>query len=112
LQKAGLVERDAEKEPQRLHGGVDTRGAKRAAGEMQAEPLKIVEGGGVRRAADERRKVLDAPDVVFLGLLCKMARRHVVDHALTKRADGHTRLLLRMRLTAHSQASSSACIGD
>ena len=37
--------------------------------------------------ADERRKVLDAPDVVLLRLLPEMTRGHIVDHALTKRAD-------------------------
>src|SRR5271166_5842600 len=59
-------------------------------------------------AADKHRKVLDAADVVLLRLLSKMTGSHIVDHALTKRADRHTQLLLRMRLTPHSQSELSA----
>src|SRR5271166_4445998 len=59
-------------------------------------------------AADKHRKVLDTADVVLLRLLSKMTGSHIVDHALTKRADRHTQLLLRMRLTPHSQSELSA----
>ena len=45
------------------------------------------------RPADERRKVLDAPDVILLGVLSDMPGGHVAHHALTKRADTHTQLL-------------------
>src|SRR5580693_660821 len=55
---------------------------------MHLISAKILARGRVRRTAEKDREVPDVPDVVFLHLLLEPARRHVVDHALTKRADG------------------------
>ena len=110
LAKLVPVERDAEEEPKRSHGRVHAGCAKRALNKMEAVEPQILRRRRLGGAADERRKVLDAADVVLLRLLSEMARGHVVDHALTKRADTHTELLLRMRLTPHSQAEPTACL--
>jgi len=60
---------------------------------MQAEPAQILNIRRLRRASEKGGEVLHTPDVVLLRLLSKMPRSHVVDHALTKRADRHTQLL-------------------
>jgi len=76
------------KKPQRGDGGVDGRGADLLLGHMQLEAAKVLARGRVRRPAEEGRESPDVPDVVLLHLLLEAARRHVVDHALTQRADG------------------------
>jgi hypothetical protein len=110
LAKLAPVERDAEEEPQRSHRRVHAGCAKRALDKMETVEPQILCGRRLGGPADERSKVLDASDVVLLCLLSEMARRHIVDHALTKRADRHTQLLLKMRLTPHSQAEPTACL--
>jgi hypothetical protein len=57
-------------------------------GEMQLIAAKVLGRRLVRRQAEENREVLHGADVVSLGILGEPARRHVVDHALTQRADG------------------------
>jgi hypothetical protein len=108
LQKPGLVERHAEKEPKRLHRRVDAGNAQRTVDQMQAEPAQIIEIRRLRRAFEKGGEVLDTPDVVLLRLLSKMTGGHIVDHALANRADRHTQLLLKTRLTPHSQSELSA----
>ena len=81
-------ERHLEEEPERSDGGVDARRAHMGLRHVQLIQTKILAGGGIRRAAEEGREVPDVADVVLLGLLREMTRRHVFDHALTQRADG------------------------
>ena len=93
LEKPGLIERHAEKEPQRLHRRVDAGHAQRAFDEMQAEPAQVLKIRRLRRASEKGGEVLYTADVVLLRLLSKMTGIHIVDHALAKRADRHTQLL-------------------
>jgi hypothetical protein len=86
--RSGRSKRHGEKEPQRGDGGVDGPWADLLLGQMQLISTKFLSGRGIRRTAEKDREVPDVPDVVFLYLLLEPARRHVVDHALTKRADG------------------------
>ena len=55
---------------------------------MQLIAAKVLARRRVRRPAEEGREGPHVPDVVLLHLLLEPARRHVVDHALTQRADG------------------------
>ena len=54
---------------------------------MQAEPAQILDDRRLRRASEKGGEVLDTADVVLLRLLSEMTGSHIVDHALTKRAD-------------------------
>src|SRR3977135_4671598 len=68
----------------------------------QLEPTNIVGGGRVRRAPQERGEPDTAVDVASLRMPAKLARGHVLDHALTQLAGGvgtHGKLLSWMRLT-------------
>jgi hypothetical protein len=56
--------------------------------QVQLKQTKVLGGGGIGRAAEESREALDVSDVVLLGLLREMTRRHVFDHALAQRTDG------------------------
>jgi len=56
---------------------------------MQLEKAKIFRPGRIRRAAEKSCKCLDVSDIVIARLLDEIAHRHVFDHALAQRADGH-----------------------
>ncbi len=73
----------------RVHAG----GAKRALHQVKAVEPQLFRCRCLRRPAGKAGEVLDAPDVVLLGVLSDMPGGHVLDHALTKRADTHTQLL-------------------
>ena len=60
---------------------------------METIEPQILRRRRLRRPADERCQVLDAPDVILLRLLSEMPRGHVVDHAPAKRTYTHTQLL-------------------
>ena len=55
---------------------------------MQLKAAKVLLRRRIWRPAEEGREVPDVPDVVLLDFSVEPARRHVVDHALTQRADG------------------------
>jgi hypothetical protein len=86
--EVGAFERHVEKEPQRGDGGVDGPCADLLLRHMQLKTAKVLAHRRVRRPAEEGREGSDVPDVVLLHLLFETARGHVVDHALTQRADG------------------------
>src|SRR5208283_1964601 len=69
-------------------GGVDRARADLLLRQMQLKAAKVLLRRHIGRPAEEGRKGSDMPDVVFLHLLLEPARRDVVDHALTQRADG------------------------
>jgi Glutathione S-transferase, C-terminal domain len=94
LQQVRPVERGSKEEPQRRHVRVHAGGAKRALHQVKAVPPQVFRRRRLWRPANERRKILDAADVVLLGVVPDMPGGHVLDHALTKRADTHTQLLL------------------
>jgi len=62
---------------------------------MQAETAQVLSVRRLGRPSEEDGEVLHTPDVVFLRLFSEMTGVHVLDHALTKRADRHAQLLLK-----------------
>src|SRR3977135_2360174 len=67
----------------------------------QLEPANIVARGRVGRAPQERGEPDTAVDVASLRIPAKLARGHVLDHALAQLAGGvgtHGKLLSWMRL--------------
>ena len=71
---------------------------------MQLKEPNVPTGRGARRPAEEGGEVPDVANVVLRRLLLEPARRHVVDRALTQRADGlveeKRKLLSRMGLNS------------
>ena len=68
---------------------------------MQLKAAKIVARRRIRRPAEEGCELPHIANVVPLRVFAEPARRHVVDQALTQRADGllgHRKLLSRMGL--------------
>jgi hypothetical protein len=55
---------------------------------MQLEAAKLLRRGGIRRSTEKDGQVLDAANVVALGVGAEVAHRHVFDHAPAQRADG------------------------
>ena len=86
--KVGAFERHVEEKPQRGDGGVDGPCADLLLRHVQLKAAKVLARRRVRRPAEEGREGPDVPDVILPHLLLEPARRHVVDHALAKRADG------------------------
>src|SRR5208283_435414 len=94
-------ERHGEKEPQRGDGGVDRSGAGLLLRHMQLIATKILARRRIRRPAEEGCELPHIANVVPLRVFAETARRHVVDQALTQRADGllgHGKLLSRVGL--------------
>ena len=54
---------------------------------LDLETAHVLGGRGVRRAPQPRREPLDVADIIVLRLGREPAHGHVVDKALTKRAD-------------------------
>jgi hypothetical protein len=94
---------------QKLHSrddAVAVEDAERALGQIQLKAPDVVGGGGVGRAAEEDGEPLAAADIVLLRLWSHLPGCHVIDHALTKRADlthTHGKLRSSSRLTPRSQ---------
>src|SRR6516164_5180115 len=68
---------------------------------LQLEAAKILARRRIRRLAEEGRKLPHVANVVPLRVFAEPARGHVVDQALTQRADGllgHRKLRSRMGL--------------
>jgi len=77
---------------------------------VQLKPPKVLGCRRVGRALEKRRKPLAAGDVASLRVLAELARVHVLDHALTQRADGiltHGKLLSWMRFTTPRSSRQS-----
>src|ERR1019366_8401179 len=81
-------ERHFEKEPERDDRRIDDPRAHMGLRHMQLKQTKVLGGGGIGRAAEEGGEALDVTDVVRLGLLREVTRRHVFDHALAQWANG------------------------
>src|SRR5271165_4877513 len=86
--EVGPFERHGEEKPQRGDGGVDRPWADLLPRHMQFKAAKVLLRRRIWRPAEEGRKHSHIPNVVPLGVFGEPARRHVVDHALTQRADG------------------------
>jgi len=81
-------QRDAEEELHPGHDPVAIADAETTLDQVQLEAANIVGGGRVGRALQELRKAPAAVDVAALGMGFEFARCHVLDHALTQRANG------------------------
>src|SRR6516162_1615578 len=102
--EVGPFERHDEEESQRGDGGVDRPRADLLLRHVELISAKILARRRVRRLAEEGCEPPHVPDVVVLNLLLEPPRRHVVDQALTQRADGllrHRKLLSRMGFEPH-----------
>src|SRR5262249_19948763 len=80
-------QRDAEQELHPGHDPVAIADAQTALDQVQLEAANVVSGGRVGRALQERCKPPAAVDVAALRMVTKIACRHVLEHALTQRAD-------------------------
>src|SRR5262245_51777452 len=81
-------QRDAEQKLHSGHDGGTIDYAEAGFDQMQLEEANVVGGRGVGRALEERRKALAALNVAALRMRPKLAGGHVLDHALTQRANG------------------------
>src|SRR5215471_551262 len=94
-------QRHAQQKPQPGHDLIAGTDAQPCLGEVQLEPADILGRGRLRGSLEKRREPLAAPQVASLCPPTKLARVHVLDHALTQRADRirtHGNLLSWMRL--------------
>src|SRR5215831_6242651 len=80
-------QRDAEQELHPGHDPVAITDAETRFDQMQLEAANVGGGGRVGRALQERRKPPATVDVAALRMGPELACRHVLDHALTQRAD-------------------------
>src|SRR5271165_5044557 len=81
-------ESDTEQEPHTGHDPVAIADAGAALDQMQLERAHIVGRGGIGRALQISRKPLAAVNMAALRMRVELARNHILDHALTQRADG------------------------
>jgi hypothetical protein len=77
---------------------------------VQLEAANVVGGGSIGRALQERRKPFAAVYVAALRVVTKVARRHVLDHALTQRANGVMRC--RHLTSAHQEGAPRLNVGN
>src|SRR5215468_800429 len=94
-------QRHAKQEPQPGHDAVAIANAGATLGKMQLEPANVLRCRRVRGSLQKCCELLAAADVAPLRAVTQLACVHVLDHALTQRADGirtHGKLLSRMRL--------------
>src|SRR5260370_565972 len=95
-------QRHAKQKPQPGHDAVAIADARAALGKVQLEPANVLRCRRVRRSLQKCSELLAAADMAPLRAGTELARIHVLDHALTQRADGirtHRQLLSWMRLT-------------
>ena len=94
-------QRHAQQEPHPSHDLIAGTDAQPCLGEVQLEQADILRRSRLRGSLEKCREPLAAPQVASLRARTKLARVHVLDHALTQRADGirtHGKLLSWMRL--------------
>jgi hypothetical protein len=90
------AQRHPKQEPQPGHDAVAVADARARLGQVQLKQPDILERGGLRRSLEKCSKSFAAADVTSLCSRTEFARIHVLDHALTQRADsirGHRQLL-------------------
>jgi hypothetical protein len=101
----------AEQEPQPGHDAIAIANAHADLGQVQLEPADILARRGVGGAIEKRRKPFAAVNVAPLRARTELPRVHVLDHAMTQRADGvrtHEELLSWMRLTTPRSSRQDA----
>lgn len=97
--KIRAINRGIEEEPQRRHDTVHRRHRDALALLPYLEAAQIIHGRGIGRPREKAGKSSDVAQIVALSLVPEVAQVHVVDQALTKRADRG-----RIRLVVHGQA--------
>ena len=93
-------QRHAEQELHPGHDAVAIANAHPGLGQVQLEAADVIGRGRVRRPLQKCSEPPAAVDVAPLRVCTKLARIHVLDHALTQRADNfrtHGKLLSWMR---------------
>jgi len=83
-----MIQRHIEEELEANDRGVERDGGNTLIHQMQLIASQVFDGGAIRRVPKEERELSDGAQVVALGLVGELAQSHVVDHALTQRADG------------------------
>jgi hypothetical protein len=74
-----------------LQGGdccVHASAANTALDQIELEATQILRRGRRRRTLEKAVEALDPAQIPALGLRRELAQRHILDHALTQRADG------------------------
>lgn len=97
--KIRAINHGIEEEPQRRHDTVHRRHRDALALLPYLEAAQIIHGRGIGRPSEKTGNSCDIAQIVALGLVPEVAQVHVVDQALTKRADRG-----RIRLVVHGQA--------
>src|SRR5580704_3434303 len=104
-------QRHAEQEPQPGHDAVAIADAHADLGEVQLEAADVLGRRRVGRPLHKRREPFATADMASLRARTKLARVHVLDHALAQRADRirtHGQLLSWMRLTTPRSSRQGA----
>jgi hypothetical protein len=94
--KVEAPQRHPEQEPQPGHDDVAIANARSRLSQVQLESADVLERGSLRRSLQECSEPFAAADVPSLCPRTQLARIHVLNHALTQRADsirGHRQLL-------------------
>ena len=104
-------QRHAQQELQPGHDAVAIANAHARLGQVQLKTADVLGRSRIGRPLQKCSKPLAAGDVAPLRVCTKLARIHVLDHALAQRADGirtHRKLLSRMRLTTPRSSRQDA----
>src|ERR1019366_2265682 len=80
-------QRHAKQELQPSHDGVASANAYTSLGQVQLETADVIRRSRVGRSLEKRSKTFAAADVAPLRARTELARVHVLDHPLAKRAD-------------------------
>src|SRR5205823_2446955 len=86
----------AKQEPHPGHDAIAVADAHAGLSQVQLEPADVLARGRIKRSLQKCSEPLAAGDVAALRVRTKLARVHVLDHALAQRTDsigGHRRLL-------------------
>ncbi|MBB3217401.1 hypothetical protein FHW72_002483 [Ochrobactrum sp. RC6B] len=97
--KIRAINRGIEEESQRRYYTVHRRHRGVLALLPYLEAAQIIHGRGIGRPREKGGRSSDVAQIVALSLVPEVAQVHVVDQALTKRADRG-----RIRLVVHGQA--------
>ena len=79
-------QRHAKQEPQPSHDAVAIADAHARLGQVQLEPADVIRRGRVGRSLEKRSKTFAAADVAPLRARAELARVHIFEHPLAKRA--------------------------
>src|SRR5712691_3705753 len=104
-------QRHTQQELQPGHDPIAVADARASLGQVQLKQPDVFSRGRVGGPLQKRSESLAAVNVAPLSVRTKLACVHILDHALTQRADGirtHRKLLSRMRLTTPRSSRQDA----